>query len=40
MKCDKYVAIETTLVDIHSNNVCFIVGDENTHMSWKFHEDW
>ena len=33
MKCDKYVAIETTFVDIHSNNISLIVGDDYTHMS-------
>ena len=40
MKCDKYVVMETTLVDIHSNKVYMIVGDHHTHMPWNFHEDW
>ena len=31
--------METTLVDIHSSKVYMIVGDDNSHMSLKFHED-
>ena len=35
----KDVAIETTLIDIHSDNVHMSVGDDHTYCSWKFHQD-
>ena len=35
-----YVAIETTQIDIHSNNVLLSVEEDNIYFHWKFHEDW
>ena len=36
----KDVAIETTLIDIHSDNILVSVGEDNIYFPWKFHEDW
>ena len=36
----KYVAMETTLVDTHSNNTIGSEGEDNIYFPWKFHEDW
>ena len=35
----KYVAIETTLIDIHGNIVLSCVAELYIYVSWKFHED-
>ena len=34
-----YVAIETTLIDIHGNIVLVSVAEVYIYVSWKFHED-
>ena len=35
----KYVTIEMTMIDIHSNNALVSVAGVHSYVSWKFHED-
>ena len=39
MEYCKDVAIETTLIDIHSDNVLLSVGEDHIYLSRKFHRD-
>ena len=37
---NKNVTIETTLIDIHGNNVLPSIGEKDIYFPRKFHEDW